>query len=292
MITLPRQYPPIGTATPDMRTEPPILSAQDERRSLIFGLRCWVLPFRLPSGSRRNHAVSRSRRAKHGLKPTAAENAASKPHDGDAQPEMATDPPAASANLHREISLVPPVNAGSGQRRSDQEPSDRLTTEGQIQLTRTIQSAARESKKHDSPILEICVSRPRYQRLFPSDRYESLALPTRARTRFEPCYPIPVQSEYCRTLICLAATQRCPDVLGLLSELNRIMRPDGVAYLTAPLTVEVVSPMGQAHRPRYGLNYLMESAGFRIEDLKAVADSGLYVVSATKKPCRVHTNPV
>jgi SAM-dependent methyltransferase len=116
------------------------------------------------------------------------------------------------------------------------------------------------------------------------DDYEAVCMTLpEATPRFVPMAELPVPSEQYGVVLCTDVVQRAAEPRGVLSELNRVLKPCGKVFLSTPLVLPEPS-VSVAPRPaRYGLNYVMEASGFRIEAVTALTGSQSYGIIAGKK---------
>ena len=80
---------------------------------------------------------------------------------------------------------------------------------------------------------------------------------------------IPVDDSRFDVVLLTEVLEHLPEPLLALKELNRILRKGGCLYLTAPQGWEEHIPPHDYYRyTQYGLRYLLEKAGFRIEQIE------------------------
>jgi len=93
---------------------------------------------------------------------------------------------------------------------------------------------------------------------------------------FGDAYNIPEQDGSFDSAICTAVLEHLEEPGLALQECHRVLRSGGVAIYSAPLIWHVHEEPRDFYRyTKYGLNYLLEKAGFEILELKAL--SGFWV---------------
>lgn len=130
-----------------------------------------------------------------------------------------------------------------------------------------------------------------YRSMFPSERYEAIAIqPTPAPggsypgfVPFRPIDNLPADDGVFGVTLCIGVLERTPEPQGLMAELGRTLATGGQLFLAAPLIVPEPSRARLDSRRRFGLNYLLEAAGFTIEDLMPIERESAYGVVASKR---------
>ncbi len=141
----------------------------------------------------------------------------------------------------------------------------------------------------DGSVLDVGPEAGRFRQLFDDRRYETMAVgpplpgPDVGRpVRTRPVGVLPLPTEGFEVVLCTGVLERSPEPQALLTELNRLMRPGGRLFLSAPLIVPEPVPEHLPNRARFGLNYLIEAAGFSIGELQPVYRARTYAVVADK----------
>jgi SAM-dependent methyltransferase len=149
-----------------------------------------------------------------------------------------------------------------------------------------VRRAADEARSRGAATLEVGLRNgPSHGELFDDDDYEAvfLRLPA-AGPRFVPSAELPVASERFGVVLCTDVVHRAVEPRGVLSELNRVLEPRGKVFLSTPLVVPEPAVTATPRPARYGLNYVMEASGFRIEAVTALGGgSRCYGIVAGKK---------
>ncbi|MEZ5406818.1 MAG: methyltransferase domain-containing protein [Acidimicrobiales bacterium] len=148
--------------------------------------------------------------------------------------------------------------------------------------------ATHEAAEVGTALLELGSPGPRRSRPGP-DRYRFVGLPEVAGARQPSLGPLPVDDEAYSVALCAEAVATSPEPQGLLTEINRVLVPAGRLFLTAPLIVPDASEGYLPWRARMGLNYLLEAAGFVIEEIQALERTRSYGVVAAKRRRPGHT---
>lgn len=79
---------------------------------------------------------------------------------------------------------------------------------------------------------------------------------------------IPVSNAAYDVIICTQVLEHLPDPQRVLSEFQRILKPSGQLWFSAPLFFfEHEVPYDYYRYTRYGLKYLLEEAGFTVQEL-------------------------
>ncbi|MDH3679216.1 MAG: class I SAM-dependent methyltransferase [Acidimicrobiia bacterium] len=151
------------------------------------------------------------------------------------------------------------------------------------------QRAASATADGDGEVLEVGLGDSSFHSLFPIDRYRSISIHPEPAAGyyggFEPTRAfamLPVASERFGVVFCSGVLDRTAEPLGIMAEISRALRSGGHLFLTAPLIVPEPAAPRLAGRSRFGLNYLLDAAGFAIEDLLPVERSSAYAVVARK----------
>ncbi len=88
---------------------------------------------------------------------------------------------------------------------------------------------------------------------------------------------LPFASASFDAALCTQVLEHVPEPALLLAEINRVLRLDGVLLLTAPHIWELhEQPYDFFRYTRFGLEYLLTRAGFRVEQI--VPQGGLFVM--------------
>ena len=143
-----------------------------------------------------------------------------------------------------------------------------------IYLRRFLQRAGR-AVKPDQLVLDAGAGRAAYAPLFAHARYETADfLAVKGKQYAQPDYvcdlaEIPVEDERFDHVLLTQVLEHLPDPPRVLAELNRVMKPGGTLWLTAPLFyAEHERPYDYFRYTRYGLRRLLKQAGFRVRELE------------------------
>jgi SAM-dependent methyltransferase len=95
---------------------------------------------------------------------------------------------------------------------------------------------------------------------------------------------LPVDSGRVGVVLCPGSIERSPEPTALMAELGRVLCPNGHLVLSTPLVIERRPPLGWGLTApdierHLGLNYLLVTTGFELEDLWALAGSSYAVVA-------------
>jgi SAM-dependent methyltransferase len=114
-----------------------------------------------------------------------------------------------------------------------------------------------------------------YRRLFAHAQYETadfVAVP--GKKYRQPDYvcdlaQIPVEDARFDHVLLTQVLEHIPEPAAVLAELNRVLKPSGTLWLTAPLFyAEHDRPYDFYRYTRYGLRHLLEAAGFAVRELE------------------------
>lgn len=150
-----------------------------------------------------------------------------------------------------------------------------------------VQRAADDARSVRADAIELAGSERNHRRMFEPEAYAAVSLPRSAvlgppaRYRAHGLTALPVESNRFGVAVCTDVLDRVTEPRSVLGELNRALLPDGRLYLTSPLVIGRRSAGGLGPT-RLGLNYLLETTGFSLDDLQAVLDSGDYAIVARK----------
>ena len=137
--------------------------------------------------------------------------------------------------------------------------------------------AAADASTRQVPVLEVGLGQNKYQGLFASTGYRSVAAPS-----YSAPDRLPVPSRHFGLVLCAEVVEQSPEPEEVLAELNRTLDVDGRLFLSTPLVVVPRRSAATGQRNRLGLNYLLQASGFELEDLQAVRNSASYAVIARK----------
>ncbi|MEQ9324812.1 MAG: class I SAM-dependent methyltransferase [Polyangiaceae bacterium] len=124
-----------------------------------------------------------------------------------------------------------------------------------------------------SRVLDAGAGDCRYGRWFDGHRYESADLCTVDKPYGELTYTcdlsaIPVNDGRFDAVVCTQVLEHVPEPETVLRELGRVLKPEGLLFLTVPLFyAEHEVPYDFQRFTRYGLERLLPLAGFEIERL-------------------------
>lgn len=142
------------------------------------------------------------------------------------------------------------------------------------QLRRFLERAAR-SVKPGQLVLDAGAGRAAYAPLFAHARYETADfLAVTGKKYAQPDYvcdlaAIPVEDERFDHVLLTQVLEHLPEPAKVLAELNRVMKPGGTLWLSAPFFyTEHERPYDYYRYTRYGLRFLLEQAGFRVRELE------------------------
>jgi SAM-dependent methyltransferase len=114
-----------------------------------------------------------------------------------------------------------------------------------------------------------------YRKLFSHAEYETADfLAVKGKKYREPDYvcdlaKIPVEDERFDHVLLTQVLEHLPEPATVLAELNRVLKPGGTLWLTAPLFyAEHERPYDFYRYTRYGLAHLLESAGFAVREVE------------------------
>ena len=195
------------------------------------------------------------------------------------------------AEVTRPIRAVLDATSGLAGPPGSQRPGRRTAS-----LDDFAQRAIDTAEERETEAVEVRTDRVTAPRYLPAGRAGSLTL-----SSTDPWYPypkvrpgrmladLPADDGRYGVVLCIGALERYPEPLPLIIELNRILEPDGVLFLVAPLIVPEMAhggPSSGGDRRRYGLNYLLDAAALRIEHLEPVERSSAYAVIARSSPSK------
>lgn len=141
-----------------------------------------------------------------------------------------------------------------------------------IWLEEFIRRAAQSTSKQ-SLVLDAGAGEGYYQSLFARARYHATDL-----CKVEKIYPglhfvsdlahIPIQDEAYDLIICTQVLEHVPQPEVVLGEFFRVLKPSGQLWFSAPFFFpEHEVPYDFYRYTRYGLQFLLESRGFQIQEL-------------------------
>jgi SAM-dependent methyltransferase len=114
-----------------------------------------------------------------------------------------------------------------------------------------------------------------YRRLFAHAHYETADfVAVKGKKYRQPDYvcdlaQIPVEDARFDHVILTQVLEHLPEPASVLAELNRVLKPGGTLWLTAPLFyAEHERPYDFYRYTRYGLRHLLESAGFAVREIE------------------------
>lgn len=142
-----------------------------------------------------------------------------------------------------------------------------------VYLERFLKQAA-ASLPEGSLVLDAGAGDCMYQPLFSHANYESADFCQVDKSYGKITYEcdlssIPVQDNRFDAVICTQVLEHVPEPEAVLRELNRILKPTGKLWLSAPLFYnEHEIPYDYYRYTQYGLKYLLQLAGFEIERIE------------------------
>lgn len=79
---------------------------------------------------------------------------------------------------------------------------------------------------------------------------------------------LPFQEKVIDTVLCNEVLEHIPEPLKFMSELNRVLKPQGILILTTPQTWGLhLEPHDYYRYTKYGLRYLAEQSGFEVMEI-------------------------
>ena len=92
---------------------------------------------------------------------------------------------------------------------------------------------------------------------------------------------LPLADAVCDGIICTEVVEHVPEPEHALREMARVLTPGGLLYLTVPMTWgHHYVPHDYYRFTRYGLLYLLDRAGFDVEEVVQIG--GLFIVIAAR----------
>ena len=166
------------------------------------------------------------------------------------------------------------------------EPSD---DDRRLTLERFVERAGAAATQRRTRVLDVGPIGGRHAPAFDADRYRSAVLPADDAvsgggsdpTRIS-CRTLPVDDERYGVVLCVGVLDRAGAPRVVMAELTRALEPDGVLFLAAPLIVPLPTGGPVTRCDRFGLNYLLATAGLELEDLRALEHSPCYGLVARK----------
>jgi SAM-dependent methyltransferase len=123
-------------------------------------------------------------------------------------------------------------------------------------------------------VLDAGAGRAPYRKLFSHAGYETADfVSVKGKKYVEPDYvcdlaAIPVEDERFDHVLLTQVLEHIPEPATVLAELNRVLKPGGTLWLTAPLFyAEHERPYDFFRYTRYGLRHLLEGAGFAVREI-------------------------
>lgn len=154
-----------------------------------------------------------------------------------------------------------------------------------IYLARFVEKISNDSKSGDI-ILDAGAGDGRYARYFEHVQYESADICKLERPYSEITYVcnlnnIPVEDNRFDAIVCTQVLEHINDPAEVLAEFNRILKPNGKLYLTAPLYYpEHETPYDFFRYTQFGFQHLFKEASFEIESINWL--EGYYMTLATQ----------
>jgi ubiquinone/menaquinone biosynthesis C-methylase UbiE len=138
-----------------------------------------------------------------------------------------------------------------------------------VYLERFVQEAAASMKPGDK-MLDAGAGEGWYKQFFTEVHYESADFCQVNKQYGEITYvcdlgDIPVESSQYDLVLCTQVLEHIPEPQQVLRELNRILKPGGQLWLSAPLYfAEHEIPFDFYRYTQYGLQHLLDNAGFKV----------------------------
>jgi SAM-dependent methyltransferase len=89
---------------------------------------------------------------------------------------------------------------------------------------------------------------------------------------------LPLIGETFDTVFLFEVLEHCPEPAQMLSEIYTVLKSGGVLLLTVPLTIpEHAQPHDYYRYTQFGLRYLLEQAGFSVEQIEPIGKVGTIV---------------
>jgi len=122
------------------------------------------------------------------------------------------------------------------------------------------------------PILDIGAGSAPFRRYLPHPKIVSVDI--RPDVRPDVCASVarsPFRDASFESVICTEVLEHVPEPAGALTELRRVIRPNGHLYVTVPMLWPMhYEPHDYYRYTRHGLAYLLDRAGFDVIDIQPV----------------------
>lgn len=136
-------------------------------------------------------------------------------------------------------------------------------------------SRAGEAVEPGQLVLDAGAGDAPYRKLFAHAHYETADfVAVKGKKYAEPDYvcdlaQIPVEDARFDHVVLTQVLEHIPEPATVLAELNRVLKPGGTLWLTAPLFyAEHERPYDFYRYTRYGLRHLLEAAGFAVREIE------------------------
>lgn len=152
-------------------------------------------------------------------------------------------------------------------------------------LAEFLENAARNTAD-GSMVLDAGAGDCRYSEHFPHANYEAADICVLERNYEKVKYKcdlreMPVESERFDVVVCTQVLEHVPEPKEVLVELNRVLKPGGKLYLSAPLYYpEHEVPYDFFRYTQFGFRHLLDGANFEVEQLEWL--EGCYMTMATQ----------
>lgn len=88
---------------------------------------------------------------------------------------------------------------------------------------------------------------------------------------------IPLADNAFNTVLCLEVLEHTPEPAQVIAECHRILKPEGILYITAPMTWYLhYEPYDFYRFTKYGLKHLCEQNGFEVVELEKIGGFTFY----------------
>jgi len=145
----------------------------------------------------------------------------------------------------------------------------------------------------EGTVLDIGCGRGQYRsRLYSATRYIGMDITATTQTMVvASALRLPFRASCIDSILCSEVLEHLTEPSEAISEMQRVLRPGGRVYLTTPQSWGLhYEPHDYFRYTKYGLRYLFEKHGFRIEELRQIG--GLFSYSSARSVELLVANPV